>query len=1248
MMAAAPWLEGLGDEDWIPQPLEENVPDAETLNNSVHSLNRSYKQSTKHSSSTLQHAAMPLAEIDTNTSRRHNDLTVTAGTPVFGTVQQSTTKVKPKYYESECIEDLPEWRRRILRGENPMGSRGDLFGPIGLETIFNPPEQHISPIKTTIVESNIPAAPPPPQRSSPYQEISRPQKQDGDSRLNSKSGIEELRNEEITPIVLSSDGNQNLAGVGKPKISVSHPDIEGDDPFSKVGDTIDVTSQSLPEDLSMGTQDVSSTAPLRNSRREYSNDGFPQRILSLSSHASQLYSSHYGDSLPQSPEPAEKPGISNGVAYSPEIQATPFRHDALDTTTTPKSSPLKLFGNYDTFTNDRLLRRMSQFDGTLGDASKEPSSSAADNNVKATEGPGDHHAEVPGKKSMTPNTPRRRSAIPVKSPSDKIKIPVDTSILPPASGNMTKGAFSNLSHDEISNGSPNFKNRPKKGRIPVPVGKKMADGKRAFHNPLKGSRPKRQRTLSKLDLQIPADAPILDSAPFPRNRDSSRTSRPKTQALYEANDKLDTSSGLDDKPEAGLPFFNEGRKGSITTQDFLNEATKIMEAIRASKRPQSVLENVDEHSDSEQSDNSTIERLSRPPSREGQDLRILRAPREENPRVVSHLRKFKESDDMDQTGLNASFISLNINKDDIKESGGQDTENHCDVEESDLQNIVIRPPVTQHETSKSNSASARDFCQNSVNLAQNSHNSMDDHPSLPTDQSRGSSGSGTKGVISSEVASHIIPNSLGKMVYDHKNCIWVKGDAIEKSPAPQLDSTEDDPFKEIPDLSVDELQELFITRSIPNSPSKAVSALQQDDRQSTGTVLHNIDSSRPQTRDGKQIPCDSSSVQSKSTRFTSSCPRPETRATSWGTDEFAYPPRFSPGFSKTTADEHTHQFQPQCQLQSEITPTKSPGDKQARMCTITFSSPLVSQVAYQDNVTTSESSSLHEEQNSRFAHELSGYHPPTSTKSMLNSEDGFSRTRFIVRSFSARGFKGRPISRIEERSERSASDSPVSQGRELSIVRISNLEDGRDTEDINHDFQLAHLTTLPDFTLHQADDPIKMELSHVAQRTQLETMDEVQGTFALAVEDLVKHITDVEPFNLHWEDLRKLNLRDKGLITLHRLKDFCPRLVDLDVSDNEIGHLSGIPEQVRNLNLARNCLSDLTAWSHMFNLQYVDVSGNELESLDAFAELVHLRGLKANNNKIRNANGVFSLDGLLALNLAGNELTEFDFGTSKM
>jgi Leucine-rich repeat (LRR) protein len=47
--------------------------------------------------------------------------------------------------------------------------------------------------------------------------------------------------------------------------------------------------------------------------------------------------------------------------------------------------------------------------------------------------------------------------------------------------------------------------------------------------------------------------------------------------------------------------------------------------------------------------------------------------------------------------------------------------------------------------------------------------------------------------------------------------------------------------------------------------------------------------------------------------------------------------------------------------------------------------------------------------------------------------------------------------------------------------------------------------------------------------------------------------------------------------------------------------------------------------------------------LDGFSSLIHLRELKANDNQIRNIDGILDMNGLLSLKLSNNSVTAVDF-----
>ncbi|KDR82633.1 hypothetical protein GALMADRAFT_238061 [Galerina marginata CBS 339.88] len=150
-------------------------------------------------------------------------------------------------------------------------------------------------------------------------------------------------------------------------------------------------------------------------------------------------------------------------------------------------------------------------------------------------------------------------------------------------------------------------------------------------------------------------------------------------------------------------------------------------------------------------------------------------------------------------------------------------------------------------------------------------------------------------------------------------------------------------------------------------------------------------------------------------------------------------------------------------------------------------------------------------------------------------------------------------------------------------------------------------------------------------------------SFGVAHDRLVEVITDVQPFEPHWEELGSIDLSNAKLESVARLKEFLPNLDALSLNQNELAWLSGIPGSVRTLSVAYNCLTGLTSYSHLLNLENLDISHNEVESLRQLECLRHLRELRADGNKITSADGLQRMDGLVKLSLQGNKIQNIDF-----
>ncbi|KAE8357013.1 leucine-rich repeat protein [Aspergillus coremiiformis] len=1160
-----------------------------------------------------------------------------------------------------------------------------------------------------------------------------------ETQMRSASGLEDLRNEGITPITFTRnntvEGNATsevirsaLQQVTSKLQKLSLPPYERSD--SRASDSIllnqqaeftidppsdedifDVTSHSLPKDLSMGTLDYRGLGAFAKLRREpYLNESSFHRQLSPPTFPSQRLSPFFSANsrIRSSPpfynrtnpmiEPPTLPRPSSAHVKAPKPGED--KYEAMPSS----GSPLKLFGNHDTFTNNKLLRRMSQFEETFGELSEEdepasPSEEArqkgesrsflgvrhdtlGDNSLRRVERPrsrntansrisrfGNGQLDNFDFADTSPYEPKLLNSDvhdeEVRPPSRRRRYLRHPSHRDPSRRSEFTDANSTGKSSNMKRGFNSSKNQ---GPFQL-AGSEHEEPEWNPLSPMKDPNPKRRRTFMRSHILAQEDQdegvqggqsvknlsllqrslmqhglrydndnllrPQSSQRPKTPTPSQTRSSSTRKRSWPSKNEPDVMYNDENSSPEANVPIVKitgvheEIRKGSITTQDFLNEATKIMDIIRSKGRAVGGLSSVEESEveDKNESesyeDESTREEFSRPPSREGfVDMRKMREPKEPNPRILSHLKKFQEHDEL-EFGGNASVTSLDFDNKHVSRSklgkvkDNLEPKGHGAANQAS-ENMQAEDDVFEQRERKSSATTSGedddlpDLLTFNTQISSKSLSAR----SVPTGSSQSSH---AKGVLSSDLVSHLIPEQVNGLTYDRYKHQWIRERSEVPFEKPRGEDSEDDPFRDIPDLSVDELQEMM---RMENSPSPERTVLIEGDKNQSPLSRQTRSPSlmvRPKTKDGEPSVA-ANSLQSKVTRSTSSIPNSTTRVTSWGSEVQG---------KRASSSEVEHEI-----LLHEGRLSKPPrrqrdGKQQARVVTISFSSPLVSQIAYSDNESPSK---LRRAQ-------LAGSEQKTETSaSRTYTSDQPSSPHAICRMDERDKDPGCGLSLVRRGED--AVSTPLKSHPEKSLMCL------RDTgDDTSYSF---HLSPLPDFTVHQIDQSLELELSYVAQRTHPTSLRQVHGTFALATEELVKHITAVEPFEPYWDHVRRLVLRQKGLITLHKLCDFCPRLEELDVSNNSIGQLSGVPSTLRTLRIAHNCLSNLTSWGHLVNLQYLDVSGNELESLDGFGSLIHLRELKADDNNIRSIDGIFELDGLLSLKLRNNCLTTVDFEGSEL
>ena len=1112
-------------------------------------------------------------------------------------------------------------------------------------------------------------------------------KRSWDPRSRTVSGQEDLRNEEISPVTVSKQNTirdralrhsldesvkvlqSKLAGIGgsdlhRPSSRSSDYGVhyghgaDGSVAVVEGKNMADMTTHSLPEDLSMGTMDfISEGNVVKNVRGGCSTEGSSlRRTLDFSATKSRQTSfSHRMQRSPPSPATATPIFPQGGRHLAMNSPSTPGKVSLVDQDSIPSTSksgsPLKLFGVHDTFTNNFLQRRMSKFEEVEPDVEDTPMDPETDLRISHF-GRGDldkydfdHKMERQVSSHALQADHEARNFASTHTTSKPQAVAQNPRLSrPPSNGKPV----SNLSSER----------REPQGDEPP---------KRVTNSPLKDRTPKRRRTLLRDDTEVQIErrgdavefiqfTTQIGTAAEPRRDAPYGTEAAISEAM--AHDLAHLSIG-------GSQIALEARKPSVTTQDYMNEATKIMQLIRQRGKPQSALRNVEEPPEDSELDpdaildldidgETTQDNFSRPPSRDGAiDLRRIRGHFHQDPRVVSHLQKYRDVDDLEVLAVTSVLGSFPVRE-------------QCCLDDT----AIVPAPHMKQQSSPANirlvggnfDGRKRKHSSSTAGPAHFSHledvlqtcNSSEGSTARTVPTTSSSDSTGRKGMIVSGKLE--IPDQIGPMVFDHAAQTWVKAKEMEERRDDRHTNSDEDPFESIPDLSIEDQKDRG-----RGTASQSITSLQTAAEHSKAIHAAPCLPPRLHIRDGAVVaPTETGSNETQHTRYDSTVPNESSRTSSNTTNAnmSKHLVHVEQRHSSWRPDAHSEDVEHEIRIHegrfSQAPQSPDNINRRARVVTIAFSSPLVSAVACQEAGSVSEpdwngmKEPSKEDADPRLGYQGTCPKTYTSVETRRDLERrGDALDSAQPRMGNGTAFLSRPISRIEERDEDIT-------GNDLSIVRLSKplaitpvaTEERRSSAALRTNgnaSSLLRLTPLPDFSLHQQDDPVHVEMSYIAPRAHPTSLRQAHGSLALAVDDMIKAITDVLPHEHYWEQIRSLDLTRKSLTTLHRLSDYCSALEELTISENQISQLSGVPTSVRILNVKQNCLSNLTSWAHLQNLQYVDVSSNHLESLDGLGSLVHMRELKAEHNMITNIDGILNLNGLLSLALRGNELTKVDF-----
>ncbi|KAE8036858.1 hypothetical protein FH972_009491 [Carpinus fangiana] len=982
-------------------------------------------------------------------------------------------------------------------------------------------------------------------------------------------------------------------------------------------------------------------------RGGHSNDGsFRRRPLSPSTSSSNLPSESVvpSDSVSQiyfanhdRRGSSERQGYDD-ASHTP-TPVTPIAPPRSPERTKSSGSPLKLFGDHDTFTNKQLLRRMSQMNDVTSVSSpisdkqnKEEQNSASEDGSNDDDSVGttvQYAVSQPTQQDASNEAfiNKREAPIPFKESTPKRQ--------------------RTLSHTEASAnlGIAAEQNR----RMQSVIGKKRKDA------------------LYKSD-QIPAEPDEIARRQMlrPRNPTPSQASQDRSRLLssdagddsflsgfYNKNVEAssDSSEGYVTGPSAakiralaseaasfrvqGPASLQEGtpRKPSVSTQDYLNEAMKIMDLIRSRKRSVTALTGVEEISVVEHVEQDlagkrlfTPQTISRPPSREGAAT-AWRSRTDQVPdaKVMDHLRKYEETGD--ESFIVSSILrSMKANREanedeDFQSHGYQDS------------NIQIREGISQDDL-------ISDFeGQNQVEIPgspmKTTGSSQSTDSSGQTINTTSSQRARNIGTIQPDKVSHLIHAETGGMRFDTERQTWVRikqqRKAIQETILVTSSSTgSDDPLGNIPDLSVNEDVESHRINSTGSGSA-------------TITLPSQLPSSAEISGEHDLVPVEDNPSETQRDEMVAqqAVADPPYEMDADSEPALANPRGVEAGAPRVKMDESEASTRP-----ISKTPTGTVKSMR-RGQSVLFSSPPVSHhweaqryksssEAENDQHVDAEYSTLQE-----ASPDLAAYKPPLGDFLSRWQEPQAAEDDFDSELSMSHAEENCEISFLGHRNGTRTMSLTLSITTPLRASRSLSRSLMRPTSAVAGKRFLQSLSPMSEFTIHQ--DDMKHLKSRQLQNGQPLGIANGGVHSSHTVSKLVEKLTDAEPDEPYWDCMRSLDMSNRTLENIHALDEFCPSIEELDLAGNTLQQLSGAPAALRNLNVQSNQLTSLTTWSHLVNLQYLDISGNEIESLKGFSSLIHLRELKADNNKISSLKGIEDLDGLLSLSLRDNDFEEVDF-----
>ncbi|KAJ3307648.1 hypothetical protein HDU76_004467 [Blyttiomyces sp. JEL0837] len=195
-----------------------------------------------------------------------------------------------------------------------------------------------------------------------------------------------------------------------------------------------------------------------------------------------------------------------------------------------------------------------------------------------------------------------------------------------------------------------------------------------------------------------------------------------------------------------------------------------------------------------------------------------------------------------------------------------------------------------------------------------------------------------------------------------------------------------------------------------------------------------------------------------------------------------------------------------------------------------------------------------------------------------------------------------------------------------------------DLQNLDQSMEVRNVKPSSNPILPELERPV--ETANVAAATQLTppALLSSQGSANIVkLANVIESITQSE----NTKKLHELNLSEQNLASLEGLSEVCPRLRHLDISQNKIAYLTGVPVEIEILIANHNSFSNLTSFGRFGSIRHLDISDNNIKDLSCVSHLQNLIELKASRNYISSMWPLRSLSSLQFLELRGNCVNDF-------